>query len=237
MDPLLVADSFRVRANPENGASEVRGFAYHLERFSRSVRAATGGAPTGVDGFLADARRRIAEYGAGNPRLELHPDLTTHLRLRPLPELRQTIELRSAGRVALDHPERKGPSIGRFAALNRELGAEALLLDEPGNAVEGATTALLWWSGPILCAVETGARVSSVTEMLVLDAAAAADVRTERRSASPAELARGEVWAVNALHGIRPVTAIDGVAARLPDAERLTRFREALDRAWEPVAR
>ncbi|MFC7765485.1 hypothetical protein [Leucobacter soli] len=53
---------------------------------------------------------------------------------------------------------------------------------------------------------------------------------------APVELAQHEVWAVNALHGIRVVTSIDGTPLPPPDERRLQWFREALDRTWEAVA-
>lgn len=261
---LLVADSFRVRRNPVSGAAEVRGWRMHLDRFARSARAAaselgaeldieaSADSADGLDAFLLQARDRIAEYGEGFPRLELllceprgsapaddrpveeRPEL--RLSLRPLPELRETLELRSVRTEPLPHPERKGPGIDRLGALNRELGAEALLTDAEGLAVEGATTSLLWWEGRTLCSVRTTARVASVTERILLGIAERLGTPTARSRAEPVALAGREVWAVNALHGLRTVTRIDGVLAPPPDPERLRGFSEALDRSWEPLA-
>lgn len=238
---LLVADSFRVRVNPASGAAEVRDLEQHLDRFARTATAAGGDAVIGLDDFVHESRRRIAEYGEGWPRLELWLDEDGSaprlaLQLRPLPELHDLIELRTAGRIELDHPERKGPNLGRLAELNRELGAEALLLDGDGRVVEGATTAILWWRGETLCRSAVGARVASVTERLLLGAARDTGVAAAESAAAPADLAACEVWAVNALHGIRIVTSLDGEPLPAPDASRLTRFREALDRAWGPVS-
>ncbi|MBO1902896.1 aminotransferase class IV [Leucobacter weissii] len=245
MDALLAADSFRVRVR--GGRAEVRGLDRHLERFTASVREPSSGAsppsPDELSAFILDARARIADYGAGFPRLELRRHGgTTELRLslRPLPALGRTVELRSAPGVRLPDPRRKGPNISLLADLNRELGAEALLLDETGHALEGATTGLVWWPpgngrDPATdrgYLVADDRRVPSVTESLLLDAA---DGRLEGAAASPEQLAEQEVWAVNALHGIRPVTSIDGAALPRPDERRLHRFREALDRSWQPV--
>ena len=44
------------------------------------------------------------------------------------------------------------------------------------------------------------------------------------------------MWAVNALHGIRPVASLDGNALADPEPARLAWFRAALDRSWEPLA-
>lgn len=222
--------------------------------------------------FLTAARGEIAAAGAGFPRLELwrEADGTTSfdLSLRPLPELRDSIELRTAGPVELEHATRKGPNIGALARLNRELGAEALLLGPTGTVREGATTSLIVWgddgdrSGRVIASHE---RVASVTEDLLVAAAARRLVGTKpgrTRSGAlawggfgapsgglgsshrtsdhdmdptPAQLLGHEVWAVNALHGIRPVSHLDGVALPRPVAPRLAWFRAALERAWQPV--
>lgn len=250
---LLVADSFRVRV--EGGVAEVRGAAQHLARFSRSVHEASAGRASGVGHFLDDAAHRISGFGEGNPRLELwgyaeghaassgtgsdrhaSDDFELRLTLRPLPELTESLELRTAGSVALEHPERKGMNIARFAELNRELGAEALLVDPRGAVVEGATTSLLWWDGDALCTSSATERVSSVAERLLLEIAARFGLEHEVRWIAPEALARHEVWAANALHGLRRVTAVDGVPAPQGDRERLARFRAALDRTWQPIA-
>lgn len=245
---LLVADSFRVREH--NGVVEARSLTGHIGRFSHAVSRATDGALAGVGDFLDEARERIADYGEGNPRWELwgvtseesarsgsptQEGFELRLSLRQLPELRATIELRTVGAIQLEHPERKGMNIERFASLNRSLGAEAVLTDDDGYVVEGTTTSLLWWEGDLLCSAVSERRVASVTERAVVNAAEAAGVASERRFATPVELALTEVWAVNALHGLRPVSAIDGVPAPAPDAQRLAAFQATLDETWQPV--
>lgn len=246
----------------------------------------------GLEVFLADAAQRIQAYGEGFPRLELWgrsgqaPELA--LSLRTLPELGAELEMRTAPGITLDTPTRKGPNIARFAALNRELGAEALLTDESGYATEGATTSLVWWgptdqdghivarpssldevSHTALTAILSeqpqprsasfsvfsaqpfpadpeGNRVSSVTEGLLFEAANKRLVgekphrqRSGQLSESrilPVDLTNYEVWAVNALHGIRVVTAIDCVPTQRPERVRLNWFREALDRSWDSIS-
>jgi hypothetical protein len=91
--------------------------------------------------------------------------------------------------------------------------------------------------------------VPSVTECLVVDAANRLP-GTQYRIGQPQQQPRGitveqllpragraprEVWALNALHGIRVVTSIDGVALPEPDTQRLACFREALDQTWQPI--
>ena len=237
METLLVADSFRVRA--QGGVAEARGLDLHLDRFARSVRRVGGPHPRA---FLRPARAELAAYGAGFPRLELRRSeggrSELGLSLRPLPELGDTIELRTAGsraeaRVTGD-PRVKGPNIARFAELNRELGAEAVLT-EGGAVVEGATTSLLWWDDHRLWAAGADARVDSVTERLVLGIAAGQGVVSGLGRPAPGELARHGGWAANALHGIRVATVVDGARTPEPDEDRLARFRDALDLAWRPI--
>ncbi|MFV0433629.1 MAG: hypothetical protein ACK5LO_06605 [Leucobacter sp.] len=209
-----------------------------------------------IESFVAESLPLIAEFGEGWPRLELWQSTgglppRLKLQLRPLPDLSTTLELRTAGHIAVDHPRRKGPNIGRYAELNRALGTEALLTDRRGYAREGATTSLVWWPHDPDAPDQRGAvvksnkRLPSVTESIIVAAAEHRLVGTkpnrrrigqpQPRRVTPVQLARHEVWAVNALHGIRTVTAVDGVAAPPPDASRLRWFREALDRSWQPV--
>lgn len=215
-----------------------------------------------IERFLSDALAQIADFGEGFPRLELvreAPELEPRLalRLRPLPELGETTALRSAGPLKLDFVTRKGPNIDLYAELNRELGAEALLVDAHGHVLEGTTTSLVWWpsepDGPEAYGsiVASNRRVRSVTEALLVEAGGGRLVGTkpnrrrigqpQPRNASPEQLAghgrllRHEVWAVNALHGIRVVKSIDGVALPAPNGARLRWFRDALDRTWQPV--
>lgn len=270
MSELLVADSFRLRANPRTGATEARGLQHHLDRFKWAAFAAWPGEQEvldRIDLFLDESLPQLAQAGECWPRLELWQDPEggaprLALQLRPLPPLDDTVQLRVAGHVQSPHPDRKGPNITRYSALNRELGAEALLLDERGHVLEGATTSLVWWprvselsepdgsdshqDGANGWVARSPRRVGSVTELLIVLAGGrrlvgAKPGRTrigqpQPRSVTPAELAHHEVWAVNALHGIRVVTSIDGTRLPDPNARRLRWFREALDRSWEPLA-
>lgn len=259
---LLVADSFRVRTR--GGVAEVRGLAHHLARFRASVIAATPASTSSdaaavessegeIDSFIASVLPRIAAAGEGFPRLELWRDaeptqspastalgvhaLSLALALRPLPTLRDDIALTSTelpGEVT--HPEVKGPNITTYSALAAGLGGEALLLDEAGQSIEGTTTSLVWWhadgTGGIAAAPN---RVPSVTEHLVRLIAHDLGDTISPEHRTPLELTKLEVWAVNALHGIRPVVSIDGQTPALHDPDRLARYRAALDRTWDPV--
>lgn len=206
-----------------------------------------------LDSFIEDSRDAIHRFGEGFPRLELWRDADGSPRLecalRPLPQLTDSLALRSSIAEPGPFARVKGPNIARYAALNRSLGAEALLVGSGGLVREGATTSLLFWtderddSGHFIDLTE---RVSSVTEGILRAAAdqrlvgtKPARTRSGRlHGATPtvAELQGCEVWTLNALHGIRPATHIDGLALPAFDPARLQWFREALDRSWEPVA-
>lgn len=248
---LLVADSFRVRLHHER--AEVRGFPLHVERFRRSALAAAAevGVPSGfsteLDDFISTASGRIAAAGAGFPRLELWHDaavpaaaagaaLAFDLLLRPVPELTGELELQTAtGAPPLPHPERKGPGIAAYAALREELRAEPLLVDADGIALEGGTTSLLWWVGDEACTASSRARVDSVTERLVRGALQGMGVRVSADTATPAELCDTEVWALNALHGIRRVTSIDGHELPPRRDASLLLAQTALDACFAPI--
>lgn len=240
---LLAADSFRVRVH--RGRAQARGFDRHVARFAATAAAALGshpGASAELSSFLAQAPAHIASYGTGFPRLELWRDPTGEptfsLALRPLPTLHDTIELRTTGELLLPRATRKGPNLNTLLALNRELGAEALLLDGTGHVLEGATTSIVWWlpGSHVPHTVAAPLRVPSVTEALLGNAAAQWDSAGARSAdASPEALLDAEVWAVNALHGIRTVTTLDGQALVAPAEERLAWFRDALDHTWTNV--
>lgn len=82
----------------------------------------------------------------------------------------------------------------------------------------------------------------SVTRKTLLDIAAASRIRVAYARPRPAELASLETWAVNALHGIRPVREWVGsstVAGPAPRARSWQARMEALacDQCPEPATR
>ena len=241
---LLAADSFRVRGRGEEAA--VRGFERHLARFAGAASAGwhenvpvadPDAIAAKIAAFIAASRERIAAAGDGFPRLELwrfpgEREPRLKLALRPLPPLAPTLALSSAPGGPLPHAERKGPNIAAYASLRRELLSEPLLLDSAERVLEGATTSLIWWDrttgvGAVSALPD---RVPSITEALIRDA-----TQLEPRVVTLAQLTEHEIWAVNALHGIRQVTHIDGVSCPEPDMTRLARVQRMLDRCWEPV--
>lgn len=234
---LLVADSFRVRR--VGSGTEVRGMQHHLARFCRTAWVASDHSLPGLGNFLDAAGRAIIEFGEGFPRLELWgDDAGSHelrVSLRPLPELRDEIDLVTVGALDLRHPERKGPNLDVLTKLSRDLGAEALLTSPAGTVREGGSTALVWWEGDYPHVSASPRRVPSVAERLVREASAQYGRAMTPARITPSELAGFEVWAVNALHGIRSVSRIDGRSQPPPDSERLKRYREALEQTWRPV--
>lgn len=240
---LLAADSFRVRGI--GARAEVRGWSLHAERFARTAADCLSDSTErawlaeSLPGFLAQARADIAAFGEGFPRLELwrlpNSVLTLNTAVRPLPRLTTHLSYRTARGFSLTHPRRKGPNIERLMDLNKELGAEALLLDAHGNVCEGATTSILWWEGDTLCRVADQERVWSVTERLLTEIALGTGTEVTSRELLATELRLHEVWAVNALHGVRPVLAVDDVPLLQPNAERLLAYRRALDLRWSPI--
>lgn len=203
----------------------------HRERFQRAVAASShaGGRLDSheVDAFWHAAFAVIPAHGRWFPRLELQ--LTASgcrlaLRLRPAPELTTSVALLThEGPDPRQVPTVKGPDIPRLDAARhaaREHGADDIaFVTGEDHLIDGAANALVWWRGETLCAPppdtddQTFARVASVTAASVLTLATALGLGTRSERATPAELEGCEVWALNALHGIRIVTHwIDGPA-------------------------
>lgn len=119
-------------------------------------------------------------------------------------------------------PRIKGPDLAALAlvrdAARRDGAEEAVILTDDGYIVEGATTSIVWWRGNILCAPPESpavtddqaargfARIDSVTERSLFGLASVLGVEIHREPTTPTELDGAEVWALNALHGIRIVT-------------------------------
>lgn len=194
--------------------------------------------------FWDAAIAEIPREGDWFPRVELHSRPTGPrliFRLRSAPERARSVVLSTwTGKDPRTVPRVKGPdleSMTRVRTSVQAVGAqEAVILSPDGYVVEGATSALLWWRGNILCAPSADLdRVDSVTARTLLTLATALGIDTFEESVTPAELDGVELWAVNALHGIRIVTKwIDGPAlAELPG--RLETWRKRLDALRQPL--
>ncbi|HEY4226298.1 MAG TPA: aminotransferase class IV [Pseudolysinimonas sp.] len=196
-----------------------------------------------VDGFWDAAIASIPRAGLLFPRVELrvqHDAAQLLLRMRPAPELRRSLTLAtSRGPDPRTEPRIKGPDLEAMTRLRTEAqarGADEAVLLSPvvdgrgGFVAEGSTTSIAWWAGDALCvpSVEVP-RIDSVTLRSVLALAAATGVDVLHDDVTPEALDGCEVWALNALHGIRIVTGwIDGPeTAELPG--RLDRWQSRLN--------
>lgn len=201
--PLLVADSFLARDQ------KVAGFELHRERFTRSAE--RQGLVFPIIDFLDAVAGAIPAVGEFFPRIDLTERGELELWIRPAPALGRTVTLAVAPSDPREHPRLKGPDLPALAQLREQAvsrGADdAVIVDEKGYVLDGATTCLLWWHGETLCTPPVdAARLDSVTEHIVLSIARRLDVPIQTEWATVAELAATQVWAVNSLHGIRGVT-------------------------------
>jgi hypothetical protein len=246
---ILAADSWLVtegsvlaiglhRARFVDAASEL------AERHGRSTEVDA----LGLDSFWDAAISSIPRAGDWFPRVELrvqHDAAELLLRMRPAPARQRSLTLATfRGRDPRTEPWIKGPDLEAMTRLRTEAqwhGAdEAVLLDttvgRAGVVAEGSTTALAWWTGEALCvpSIELP-RVDSVTLRSVLALATALGVDVLHDEVAPEALEGCEVWALNALHGIRIVTGwVDGpTTAELPG--RLDRWRTRLDALRKPL--
>lgn len=187
-----------------------------------------------VAAFLAAVRERLPRDGEWFPRVEVTASGALQLRLRPCPPLRTSMTLWATSGVPQRDPHTKGADLAALtAARERSVAAgadDALLLDGDGLVLEGATTSLLWWRGDQLCAVASPAVLCSVTRRAL--ARLAGGLTT--LDATLGDLAGVEVWAVNALHGVRGVTAIVGGPPVAPP-ERAADWRDRYEGLRRPV--
>jgi branched-subunit amino acid aminotransferase/4-amino-4-deoxychorismate lyase len=114
---------------------------------------------------------------------------------------------------------------------------EAVIVSPEGHIVEGSTTSILWWEGGALCLVDRSLpRIPSTAERTVVALATALGIEVEERLARPEHLDGREVWVVNALHGIRIVTAWHaGPLSTAEEPGRLSRWRLRMDALRRPV--
>lgn len=222
----------------------VRAFGAHERRFGRACGELAGIGRDRTREFLLAAMARIPSAGRWFPRAELidiadNPRL--QLRIRPAPPRGRSVRLWiSPSPDARTNPAVKGPDLDWLAGRRKSAVAagadEAVLLSPDGSVLEGSTTSILWWRGDTLCAPpEDGRLLPGITRELLLSAAVAAGVPVSLTSVPPARLDGLEVWAVNALHGIRPVTAWVGSDIVPGPADRAPRWQEHLEELGREV--
>lgn len=199
------------------------GLGLHLDRFLRAVaQAALPNGPSRVDATAMwdAALALIPRTGEWFPRYELRSTpagshLAFRLRSAPL-HTRAVVLMTHVGPDPRTVPEVKGPDLESLVAARtnaQKFGADdTIFLTQNGHIIDGATNALVWWRGETLCAPPQPqddpafARVDSITAKSLLALAAALGYDTRAESAEPMDLDGCEVWALNALHGIRIVT-------------------------------
>lgn len=233
-----VADSWLV----EEGA--VRGLELHRSRFLTSISRSRARA-LDVDAFWDAAIAAIPRTGSWFPRVELREQLGAAqllFRLREAPVLQRSVMLTThTGRDPRTVPTVKGPDLAAMVRLRTEAqtrGAdEAVIVSPEGFVVEGSTTSIAWWEGGTLCVPDRAMpRAPSTTERTVLTLATALGIPVEEQRRLPEQLDGHEVWALNALHGIRIVTAWPGGPAETAEHPgRLSRWRLRMDALRRPL--
>jgi len=246
---LVVADSWLVTDG------RVRALDLHRERFAASAASHTDLHPDTVADFWDSFIAALPRTGRSFPRAEVvasgpgdREAFRLQGRIRPAPALGTTVVLGT-------HPDKdprmtpgiKGPDLERLLEVRAEavrqgtgVGGfgvgEVVLTSSTGLVIDGTTSAILWWRGDRLFAPSAGlTRVDSVTAKTLRLVAAATGVAVGEETARLADLAGCEVWAVNALHGIRLVTWWQDGPAVKTDPTRSTLWRRRLDALARPL--
>jgi branched-subunit amino acid aminotransferase/4-amino-4-deoxychorismate lyase len=234
---VRVADSWLVT----DGA--MLGLALHRERFFRS--AVLQGHTLDLSPFWAAVVAALPRSGEWFPRVDLraHTDgaveLLLHLRPAP-PRTASVVVTTHGGADPRRTPSIKGPDLERLGLVRTAAAGggadEVVLVAEDGSVVEGAYSALLWWRGDALCSPATElARVDSVTARSVLTLAAALGVDVLHERTAPQDLDGREVWALNAVQGIRIVREWHDGPTLAAEPGRLALWRTRMQALRKPL--
>ena len=224
--PLYVADSFLLNEG------KVVGFDRHLARFTASAE--FQGLVRPVDAFLSAVTQALPRTGKLFPRIDLTERGELELHIRPAPELQDSIVLATASHDPRVEPSIKGPDIPALNSLRSEAqqkgAGDAVILDAQGRIVDGSTTCFIWFvEGGLHMPPEEAIRVNSTTVAAALELAAKGGLNVSETWATPADLEGVELYALNALHGIRSVVSwVDGPSLEV-NHERLAHWRQQYD--------
>jgi len=231
--PLRAADSWLV----DNGMA--RGLAHHRARFTAACPADLS---SSVEDFWTAMLDRLPRTGRWWPRVELTAARRLRLRIRPAPPPAGPVHLHLfTGDDPRAAPRRKGPDLHRLAGLRAAViqrnGDEVLLTTRSGIVLETTTSSVLWWEGDDLCVPSPSLRLlPGVTARLIREIAGRLGVGVRQRRRRIADLDDREIWAVNALHGIRPVEGWWGVPGKPSPAIRAPAWQKALEECRTPVS-
>lgn len=225
---LDVADSWLV----EDGAA--RALPHHRGRFVAAC--AARGAPERESAVFFDAAcAALPRAGRWFPRVEYRARAGFHVRRRPAPPPSSSVVLGVAdGPDPRRAPRVKGPDLELLVELRARAAAragtdEVVLRSGAGVVLEGALSSLLWWRGDTLCAPPPELPLlPGVTRAVLLTLAAERGTPVQFEACALHELDGVEVWCVNALHGIRAVTAWIGAPCAAAPARHAPAWRDAL---------
>jgi branched-subunit amino acid aminotransferase/4-amino-4-deoxychorismate lyase len=233
---LLVADSWLL------SEGRVRGLERHRERFLRACGACDGPPLRRLLQFWQDMTAALPRTGEWFPRVELAAESHgLRLLLRPAPPLAPNVRVWAVGQPdPRTVPRRKGPDLDRLARVRNRASLrdaeEAVLVTASGVVLEAAHSSVVWWEDDTLCLPSPHLPVlAGVTVALIQERAARTGVRVAHRERTVAELDGREVWLVNALYGIRPVTAWTERSMTAGAAVRAAEWRAWLDGLKEPL--
>jgi len=234
---IEAADSWLV----SDGAA--RALDLHRSRFFEAL-GRTSHRIADLDAFWDAAIAAIPRSGDWFPRVEVRlqsgrPEAL--VRIRPAPALARSIVLAThTGRDPRTAPRTKGPDLEAMVRLRtsvQQLGAgDAVVLTPEGWIADGSTTCLAWWRGDAL-AIPHGeiARIDSVTLRSLQAVATAMGIDILHENARPEDVEGCEVWALNALHGIRIVTRWHDGPAVAEEPGRVESWRRRLDVLRKPL--
>ena len=226
--PLLVASSFLLREGFMVGKKD------HEKRFSHS--ASSQGLINPVTEFLEAVWAFLPHKGILFPRVDVTDRGELEVIIRPAPPLAETLVLATTQEDPRTVPAIKGPDIPVLGTLREKalsLGADEAILTCEGKIVDGATTALVWvMDDDIYQLPMSQPRVESIT---VKQLPYMTGQKLKEQAVAPQQLESCEVYALNALHGVRAVTKwIDGPQLTV-NKDRLNDWRRKYDLLFERV--